>query len=242
MAKRTNKKTEKFHGVDTSFKLKEIKALTETQEDVFESWSDDYNLMLHGVAGTGKTFLALYLAFKTILENEIYNKVYIVRSSVPSRDLGFLPGTAKEKMAEYEAPYKSNINDLWGRGDAYDILKTKGTLEFISTSFLRGITLNNCIIIVDEIQNMKFEELDTVITRVGKNVKIICSGDYRQTDLKSNERSGLQKFLNIIDEMEEFSFIEFEAKDIVRSGLVKSYILKKLELEDLQSSKKVAIL
>lgn len=241
MAKRT-KKTEKFNGLDTSFKLKDIRALTTVQQDVFDSWDEGYNLMLHGVAGTGKTFLALFLAFKEILDpNNVFNKVYVVRSSVPSRDLGFLPGNVNEKMSAFEAPYRSNINELWGRGDAYDILKTKGTLEFISTSFLRGITLNNCIVIVDEIQNMKFEELDTTITRVGKNVKIIYAGDYRQTDLKATERSGLQTFLNIIDEMDEtneFDFIEFGAEDIVRSGLVKSYILKKLELEDLQSKKK----
>jgi phosphate starvation-inducible protein PhoH len=237
MAKRTTKKSEKFHGLDTSFKLKEIKALTSIQQDVFDAWDEGYNLMLHGVAGTGKTFLGLYLAFKELMTSPIHHKVYVVRSSVASRDLGFLPGNAVEKMSAFESPYKSTVNELWGRGDAYDICKTKGSFEFVSTSFLRGITLNNCIVVVDEIQNMSFGELDTIITRIGKNVKLIFCGDYRQTDLKASERSGLLTFLKIIEEMKEFDFIEFGAEDIVRSSLVKSYILKKLELEDLQTSK-----
>lgn len=236
MAKRS-KKPEKFHGLDTSFRLKEIKPLTDTQKDVFDAWEEGYNLMLHGVAGTGKTFLALYLAFKEMLSSELHHKVYVVRSSVSSRDIGFLPGNPMEKMQQYELPYKAITNDLWSRGDAYDICKSKGSFEFVSTSFLRGITFNNCIIVVDEIQNMSFQELDTVITRIGKNVKLIFAGDYRQTDLKLNEQSGLKKFLKIIEGMDEFDFIEFAPEDIVRSTMVKSYILKKLELEDLQSLK-----
>jgi phosphate starvation-inducible protein PhoH len=157
----------------------------------------------------------------------------VVRSAVPTRDIGFLPGSLKEKIEAYEEPYKIIVSEIFGRGDAYGILKNKGQIEFVTTSYLRGITLDDCIVIVDEFQNCTFQELDTIITRIGENGKIIFSGDYRQSDLdKSRERAGMIKFLDILERMYEFEFVEFEAEDIVRSGLVKSYIIAKSELED----------
>jgi phosphate starvation-inducible protein PhoH len=186
------------------------------------------------MAGTGKSFLSLYLSLQAILAKKSpYLKIVVIRSAVPTRDIGFLPGSLKEKIEAYEEPYKIIVSEIFGRGDAYGILKNKGQIEFVTTSYLRGITLDDCIVIVDEFQNCTFQELDTIITRIGENGKIIFSGDYRQSDLdKSRERAGMIKFLDILEKMYEFEFVEFDAEDIVRSGLVKSYIIAKSELED----------
>jgi phosphate starvation-inducible protein PhoH len=213
-------------------RIQNITPKTQAQQDVFDAFNEGYHLFLHGVAGTGKTFISLYLALKTILTSKEYKKIVIIRSAVPSRDIGFLPGTAKEKMMMYEMPYQVICNTLFQRGDAYDILKGKGTIEFVSTSFLRGITLNDAIVIADEAQNYTFAEADTLISRVGPNCKIIFCGDIDQTDLikSRNDLTGLPKFMNIIDNMEIFDFIEFQTDDIVRSSLVKDYIIQKKKL------------
>lgn len=211
------------------FEIKKIKPLTENQSIAFDAYEDGKNLMLHGIAGTGKSFLSLYLSLKEVLENNnSYHKVVIVRSVVPTRDMGFLPGNNKEKSKVYELPYYAICTELFGRGDAYEILKHRNMVEFISTSFIRGITLNNCIIVVDEMQNMTLHELDSIITRVGKNCKIIFSGDFRQTDFtREQEKSGIIDFMRVIEKMNAFEFINFDENDIVRSGLVKSYIIAK---------------
>jgi predicted ribonuclease YlaK len=208
-----------------------IAPMTKNQELAFDAWDDDYNLMLHGIAGTGKTFLALLFALKDVMmPKSIYKKVFIIRSTVPSRDMGFLPGSQKEKMAVYEGPYVSICTKLFGRADAYSILKSRDTVEFISSSFLRGETFDDCIIIVDECQNMADQELHTIMTRVGNNCKIIFCGDVKQDDLTSERKkevSGLRAFMPIIKNMQEFEFVEFVAEDIVRSDLVKSYIIQR---------------
>jgi len=209
----------------------DIAPLTDNQASAFESWDEGQNLMLHGIAGTGKTFLALYFALKeTLKTNTPYKKVFIVRSIVPTRDIGFLPGSQKDKMKVYEGPYYDICTKLLGRGDAYEILKQRNNIEFISTSFLRGSTFDDCIIVVDEMQNMSDQELHTVMTRVGENCRIIFSGDVKQDDLTSErkkELSGLKTFMRIISNMKQFDFVEFLADDIVRSGLVKAYIIER---------------
>jgi phosphate starvation-inducible protein PhoH and related proteins len=191
-------------------------------------------LMLHGFAGTGKTFLLLYLAINQVLnENSPYKKVVIVRSVVPTRDVGFLPGNPKEKVKVYEAPYYAILTELFGRGDAYEYLKSKGIMEFMTTSFIRGITLNDCIVIVDEMQNASLHELDSCITRIGHDCKIHFSGDFRQSDFtRYGEREGVISFMKIIRAMEHnnFSFIEFQKNDIVRSDTVRDYIVAKEQL------------
>lgn len=204
-----------------NFTLKQIEPLTRGQLEVFES---EKHLMLHGCAGTGKTFISLYLALDDI-EKTLYNKVIIIRSAVSTREIGFLPGTESEKARIYEQPYIGIFQELFERGDdPYGQLKAKGVVEFMTTSYLRGITLENAIIIVDECQNMTFHELDSIITRVGHNCRIIFCGDFFQSDLKVN---GIRKFMDILQKMHEFDFIEFGIQDIVRSDLVKNYLVTK---------------
>jgi phosphate starvation-inducible protein PhoH len=216
-------------GFKANFKLRNFDPLTENQRRTFEAFDLGKNLLLHGIAGTGKTFLSLYLSISEILNgSQNYNRVIIVRSAVPTRDMGFLPGNTKEKSKVYEAPYMAICSELFGRGDAYEVLKNKEMIEFISTSYVRGITLSNCIVIVDEVQNMTYHEIDSIITRVGDNCRIIFSGDFRQSDLsREQERSGLGEFMTIIKTMKAFEFIEFEIEDIVRSRMVKEYIIAK---------------
>jgi phosphate starvation-inducible protein PhoH len=221
------------NSIKLNFKLRNIEPLTENQKKTFEAYYEGKNLMLHGIAGTGKSFIANYLATREILEeNSRYKKLVIVRSVVPTRDMGFLPGSNKEKTKVYEAPYQAIFTELFNRGDAYEYLKQRNIVEFISTSFIRGITLNDCIVVVDEIANLTLHELDSVITRVGRNCKIIFCGDFRQSDFtKEHEKNGLVDFMKIIDRMKSFEFIDFDENDIVRSAMVKEYIIAKDRLK-----------
>lgn len=217
-------------GFSTS--LKEFSPLTESQKEVFRNFDNDEHLVLHGLAGTGKSFISLYLALRQVLTGSSdFNKIIIVRSVVPTREVGFLPGSVKEKIKVYEQPYETICTELFGRADAYNILKTKNYVEFMSTSFIRGITLDNCIVIVDEVQNMLFGELDSVITRIGKNSKLILCGDFRQSDLQKDiDRKGLLDILKILKAMDYFKYVEFSERDIVRSDFVKQYIIQKSRL------------
>lgn len=212
-----------------NFNLRHFEPLTQNQRLTFDAFANEKNLMLHGIAGTGKSFLSMYLSLKQVLSgSETYKKIVIVRTVVPTRDMGFLPGNTKEKTKVYEAPYYAICTELFGRGDSYEYLKNKGIVEFISTSFIRGITLNDSIIIVDEMQNATLHELDSVITRVGRNCKIIFCGDFRQTDFtREHEKNGLTDFMRVIENMKSFTNIEFDRNDIVRSALVKEYIILK---------------
>ena len=217
-----------------SFNIKRIKPITNNQDRAFQSFYNDKHLFLHGTAGTGKTFIAFYLALNALYNQTTdKNKLYVVRSVVPTRDMGFLPGNQKEKMKVYEAPYYAICNELYDRGDAYDILKQKNIVEFVSTSFIRGITLSDCFVIVDECQNMSDMELHSIITRAGENCTFIFCGDFRQDDLSSErfkEESGVKKFMKIIENMPSFSFVDFKPEDIVRSSLVKEYIITREKL------------
>jgi predicted ribonuclease YlaK len=216
--------------------LKTFEPLTDNQRLFFDAYKrGDYFIALHGVAGTGKTFCALYKALEEVLDkNNPFKKVIIVRSAVQSREIGHLPGDVSEKMEIYQQPYRQICETLFGRKDAWDRLEEQNFVEFISTSFIRGMSFDDAIIIVDEMQNMTFEEIDTVMTRVGYRSKIIWCGDYRQTDLnkKKNDVSGILKFFDIAHHMKAFTKFEFDVDDIVRSSLVKDYIIAKLKYED----------
>ena len=206
--------------------------ITENQTLTCDAYKNDKHLLLHGIAGTGKTFLSLYLALEDVLDpSTVYDDVFIVRSVVSTRDIGFLPGDEQEKVSIYEAPYRSICRELFGIKDSYDSLKHQNNVKFMSTSFIRGITINNAVIIVDECQNLNFHELDSIITRLGKNSKIIFCGDYTQSDLtKESDKTGIINFMKILKELPEFTPVEFGINDIVRSDFLKSYIIAKYTL------------
>ena len=217
--------------------LVEIDPLTENQKVLFNSYKEGKHLVAYGCAGTGKTFITLFNALKDVLdENTPYERIYLVRSLVATREIGFLPGSHEDKADIYQIPYKNMVKYMFQMpSDAdfemlYGNLKSQETIKFWSTSFLRGTTLDNAIVIVDEFQNLNFHELDSIITRVGENTRICFCGDSRQSDLnKSNERNGIVDFMNILRKMKSFDIIEFGVDDIIRSGLVKEYIVAKTE-------------
>ena len=215
-----------------------IKPITDNQKIVFETWKQKKNQFLFGCAGTGKTFISLYLALQDVMNLQTkYDKVVLVRSLIPTREIGFSPGDEEDKAALYQVPYANMVQFMFQQPNEqafnmlYDKLKQQGSLYFLSTSFLRGLTFDNSIIIVDECQNLNFHELDTIITRVGQDSKIVFCGDFGQSDLsKTNEKNGLHDFLRILEEMEEFNCVEFDIGDIVRSGFVRSYLIQKTKL------------
>lgn len=215
--------------------LQTFDPLTENQKKFFEAYKrGDYFFALHGVAGTGKTFCALYKSLEEVLDkSNPFSKVILVRSAVQGRDIGHLPGDVNEKMEIFQQPYQQICSTLFERRDAYERLKEQGYVEFISTSFIRGMSWDDAIIIVDECQNLSWEEINTCMTRVGYRSKIIFCGDYRQTDLKKKtDLSGLKKFLEIADLMESHTRVEFTVEDIVRSSLVKDWILATMQYDD----------
>ena len=222
----------------SSSDLVEVKPITDNQKLVFESYKKGLNQFLFGCAGTGKTFVSLYLAFQEVLKNETpYERVVMVRSLIPTREIGFLPGDEEDKAALYQVPYSNMVQFMFKQPNEqafsmlYDRLKAQGSFYFLSTSFLRGLTFDNSIIIVDECQYLNFHELDTIITRVGQDSKIIFCGDFMQTDLtKMGERNGLHDFLRILEEMKQFNCVEFDIGDIVRSGFVRDYLIQKTKL------------
>ena len=216
--------------------LLDIEPLTPAQDKVFADWANDKNLYLYGAAGTGKTFVALYLALRAVFDDHTpYDKIYIVRSLVATREIGFLPGDHEDKSFLYQIPYKQMVQYMFEMPDddsfdnLYNNLKVQDTISFWSTSFIRGTTLDRSIVIIDECQNLNFHELDSIITRVGEDTKVMFCGDALQSDLvKTNERNGVYNFLGIIRTMEEFGVTEFGIPDIVRSGLIRSYLIAKI--------------
>ena len=228
-----------------SNQLVTINPIGENQKKVFDAWAKDKNLFLSGSAGTGKTFILLHLALKAVLDKSTpYDKVVLVRSLLPSRDIGFLPGTLQEKSDLYQDPYRILVRYLFEMPteqeftQLYDKLIGQGSLEFYSTSFLRGQTFDRSIIIVDEASNLVFQELDTIMTRVGQDSKICFAGDMAQSDLRKHngDRNGYHNFQSILNEMEEFVVVDFDIGDIIRSGLVRSYLIAKTNLHLIDES------
>ena len=215
-----------------------ITPITDNQNVVFSPWKKGLNQFLFGAAGTGKPFVSLYLDLQAIMDlKKPADKVILVRSLIPTREIGFLPGDEEDKSALYQVPYRNMVQFMFEMPNEqsfnglYDKLKSQGSLYFLSTSFLRGLTFDNSIIIVDECQNLNFHELDTIITRVGQDSKIMFCGDFSQTDLvRNNEKNGLHDFMRILEEMNEFNCTEFTIGDIVRSGFVRSYLINKTKM------------
>ena len=241
-AQRKKIKRQKYQQKKQLIDITTIDPQTENQAKVFDAFDDGNNLLLHGVAGSGKTFISLYLALDDIFNGEdLKRSVTIIRSVVPTRDMGFLPGKETEKTAVYEQPYQAICKELTNRGDGYDVLKQRGIIKFTTTSYIRGLTLDNTIVVVDECQNMTFHELDSIITRVGDNTRIIFCGDFKQTDLnKPHDQSGIKEFMSILRRMNGFNSVEFNYDDIVRSGLVKDYIMAKDDILNYEYIKKKA--
>ncbi len=214
--------------------LVKILGITDSQKKTMESYDSGKHLFLYGSAGTGKTFITLYKALEEALSEK--KQVYIVRSLVPSRDIGFLPGTIEEKSELYQSPYRHMVKYMFEQqsddafNSLYDRLIEQGTIKFLTTSFIRGITLDNSIIIVDESQNLTFWELNSIITRVGQDSRIIFAGDIDQTDLRREESVGFTTMLAILSTMDEVECVEFGLNDIVRSGFIKSYLIAKMQV------------
>ena len=232
----TTKQMKRKKPIGNSYLL-DIEPITDNQKKLFDSYAEDKHLVAYGTAGTGKTFISLYNALADVLdETTPYERIYLVRSLVSTREIGFLPGDHEDKADIYQIPYKNMVKYMFQMPtDAdfemlYGNLKAQETIKFWSTSFIRGTTLDNAIVIVDEFQNLNFHELDSIITRVGENSRIMFCGDASQSDLvKTNDRNGIHDFLNILRKMPSFDIIEFGIDDIVRSGLVKEYIIAKLD-------------
>ena len=233
----TSKQMKRKKPINTDM-MRDIEPLTDNQKKLFESYKNGKNLVAYGAAGTGKTFITLYNALQDVLDPSTpYDKIYIVRSLVATREIGFLPGDHDDKSFLYQIPYKNMVKYMFEMpSDAdfqmlYGNLKAQDTIDFWSTSFIRGTTLDKAIIIVDEFQNLNYHELDSIMTRVGTDTKIMFCGDATQTDLiKQNERNGIHDFMRILRVMPSLDIIEFGVEDIVRSGLCKEYLLAKLEL------------
>lgn len=210
--------------------LQSIEPITKAQRETFEAWDDDENLILTGTAGTGKTFIALYLALESVLEKSgCYDKIIILRSAVPVREIGFLPGKLEEKTDIFQSPYKAICEELLNYDkSAYNKLVNNHVIQFETTSFIRGRTFDRCIIIIDEMQNLNFHELDSVMTRAGENCKMIFAGDHAQSDFyNEGEKNGLAKFMNVMYRMKNFTTVQFGWDDIVRSDIVRDYIMTK---------------
>ena len=236
MPAKTRQKTKRRNPIDSNLMVP-IEPLTDNQKRIFEDWDKGKHLFIYGAAGTGKTFCALYKALYDCLKaTPSYDNVYVVRSLVATREIGFLPGDHEDKSSLYQIPYKNMVKYMFEMGNdkefdaLYGALKAQETIKFWSTSFLRGVTLDNAVIIIDEMQNLNFHELDSIITRVGENTRIVFCGDAMQSDLtKTNEKNGILDFMKIIRSMPSFDVVEFGIEDIVRSGLVKEYIVAKME-------------
>jgi phosphate starvation-inducible protein PhoH len=233
----TNRQVKKKKALGNEYLL-DIDPLTDNQRKLFDAYAEGKHVVAYGCAGTGKTFITLYNALREVLDERTpYEKIYLVRSLVATREIGFLPGSYEDKSDIYQIPYKNMVKYMFQMpSDAefemlYGNLKSQETIKFWSTSFLRGTTLDNAIVIVDEFQNCTAHELDSIITRVGENSKIMFCGDATQSDLqKTNERNGIIDFMNVLRKMPSIDIIEFSVDDIVRSGLVKEYILAKIEV------------
>jgi phosphate starvation-inducible protein PhoH and related proteins len=226
----TKKRTAAEEAQKQHFSIRNIEPLTENQRKAFEAYDDGKNLVLSGSAGTGKTFLAMSMALRELIKNNAsyYKKLIIIRSAVPSRDLGFVPGTLEEKSKIYQDPYMNIANELIGRGDAWHFLVNKEIIEFQTTSFLRGLTFTDCIIIFDEFQSATFHEIDTVLTRIGENCRFILCGDFCQNDLSiKREKSGFEDAIRILRQIDHVKEVKFTIDDVVRSGFVREYLKEK---------------
>lgn len=223
-------KKEKIPSNFQSIHVRDLESKTPSQKTAHQAFLSGKHLLLHGAAGTGKTHLALSIGLKELVCGN-YDRLVIIRSIVPTRDVGFLPGTLEEKISYYEIPYTQLTTQITGKNDTYNNLKQKGVIQFLSTSHLRGTTISRSIVLLDEVQNLSFHECDSVITRLDDHSRLLICGDYFQSDLKNGDKKGILDFMNILKTMDEFATIEFGIEDIVRSGMIRSYLIKKNQMK-----------
>jgi len=235
LSEKTTQKPKREREVNSSnLQLKHVAPVTDNQRLMFDYYEEGGLITAHGFPGTGKTFLSMYLALRDVFDKRTpYKKLVIIRSAQPSKQIGFLKGSDREKIAVYETAYKAHCTKLFGRGDAYEVLVNKGYLEFQSTSFLRGTEIEDSIVLIDEVQNLSYQEAKTAITRISGESRLIIAGDTKQDDLTSerfNETSGVSTLMEVLNRMPSAKFIQFSLDDIVRHGLIREYILAEHQL------------
>lgn len=226
--KRPNKTSTPQQQPVRNMSMRKISPLNEAQRQMMEAFYSGSHIVAEGSAGTGKSYVGMFLALGELLDNTV-SSVKIVRSAVPTRDVGFLPGSLEEKIAIYELPYKDIVNELLQSGTAYEVLSKKGVLDFMTTSYLRGLTFRDCVIVIDEFQNMSKAEVFTILTRVGENCRVILCGDTKQKDL-SPAQSGFDYLTALAKKLPKYiDVVHFTANDIVRSEFVKAVIVAEEE-------------
>jgi phosphate starvation-inducible PhoH-like protein len=187
-----------------------------------------------GPAGTGKTYLAVAMAVSALLSKRV-SRIVLTRPAVEAGErLGFLPGNLQEKVDPYLRPLYDALYDML-EGDKVEKLLERATIEVAPIAFMRGRTLNDSFIILDEAQNSTVEQMKMVLTRQGFNSKMVVTGDVTQVDLPSGKRSGLNDALDILRGVEGISFVHFDDKDVVRHSLVQR-IIKAYERHDQMTS------
>ena len=200
-----------------------VKAKTLGQMKYAESIRDKAVTFGIGPAGTGKTYLAVAMAVDAFRKNEV-SRIILTRPAVEAgENLGFLPGDLQSKVDPYLRPLYDALFDIMGV-DAYNRNVERGTIEIAPLAYMRGRTLDNSFIILDEAQNTTAEQLKMFLTRIGQNSKAVVTGDVTQIDLPRDKKSGLTGIQKILGDIEEIGFIRLTGKDVVRAQLVQKII------------------
>lgn len=198
---------------------KPIKSRSANQQKLIDEYEKKDMIFAVGPAGTGKTYLSIALAVKSLKEKSI-KKIILSRPAVEAGEkLGFLPGDMKEKIDPYLQPLYDALEDMIPQVKLQDMME-KNIIQIAPLAFMRGRTLNDAVVILDEAQNTTPAQIRMFLTRMGWNTKMIITGDVTQIDLPRGQKSGLIDAMNILKNIEEISFVNLTGKDIVRHKLV----------------------
>ena len=200
-----------------------IKPRSKKQTEYFNMVKNKQMVFCCGPAGTGKTYLAVAFAV-SMLKSGAVDKIILTRPAVEAGErLGFLPGDIKEKIDPYLRPIYDALNDMLSFSEVLKKIES-GFIEIAPLAFMRGRTLSNAFIILDESQNTTSVQMKMFLTRLGENSKMIINGDLSQVDLPSGTKSGLRESIKILDNIDDIGFIEFGNKDVVRNPLVSKIV------------------